>query len=53
MERKTKSTGFSPKRVEETARAHDVIQRARAANPVSGGSDRLHGLKGFLGRDRA
>ena len=48
-----KTSGFSRKRIEETAKAHDVIQRARAASPVSGGSDRLHGLKSFLNRDRA
>lgn len=45
--------GFSPKRIEEVARTHDAIQRARAAAPVTGGSDRLSGLKSFIGRDRA
>jgi hypothetical protein len=45
-----RGTGFSPKRIEEVARTHDAIQRARAATPVSGASDRLTGLKGFLGR---
>jgi hypothetical protein len=45
-----RGTGFSPKRIEEVARTHDAIQRARAAAPISGGSDRLSGLKSFLGR---
>lgn len=44
---------FSRGRIEESARTHDAIQRARAAAPVTAASDRLSGLKSFLGRDRA
>lgn len=48
-----KGPRFSRQRADEIGRTHDAIQRARAASPVTGGSDRLSGLKSFLGRDRA
>lgn len=35
---------FSRKRIEETAKAADVISRAKAASPVAGGKDRLDTL---------
>ena len=35
---------FSRKRIEETAKAADVLSRAKAASPVAGGKDRLDTL---------
>lgn len=35
---------FSRKWIEETAKAADVISRAKAASPVAGGKDRLGSL---------
>ncbi len=35
---------FTPKRIEEAAKAADVISRAKAASPVAGGKDRLDSL---------
>ena len=39
----TKGLGraFSAKRGEEVAKTHDVISRAKAAAPLTGGADRL------------
>lgn len=36
-----KQPGVSDRRIDEIARQHDVVQRARAARPVNGGEDRL------------
>lgn len=36
-----KDNRFSSKRLEEAAKTHDVIQRAKAAQPIDAGRDRL------------
>ena len=36
-----KETSFSPKRIEEAAKAHDILSRARAAGSVDQGRDLL------------
>lgn len=48
-----KKEGFSPKRIEEAAKAHDVVERARAAGNTNlvQAADRLRSIHD-QGRDR-
>jgi hypothetical protein len=44
---KKDETHFSPKRIEEAAKVHDAITRAKAVSPVTSGRDILKTIDTF------